>query len=189
MSSKSVPQECQIRVSSKSVLPERSAIVSSKGVLQECHLSVSSQGVPQVGSLEVVTMSIKFLFLNIRVGIWVRGLHLVFFQAIGNFNCSAGFLNAWRFGWVVGLWLMLIQRTDWDGPASSLFRISAIGKSLLLFSDFFFPMNHSAPWNLSACQFATPFFEPTKTVPCNVWQPEVVELAEGLVGTKEGPLW
>ena len=77
MSSKSVPQECQIRVSSKSVLPERSAIVSSKGVLQECHLSVSSQGVPQVGSLEVVTISIKPLFLNIRVGIRVRGLHLV----------------------------------------------------------------------------------------------------------------
>ena len=77
MSSKSVPQECQIRVSSNSVLPERSAIVSSKGVLQECHLSVSSQGVPQVGSLEVVTISIKPLFLNIRVGIRVRGLHLV----------------------------------------------------------------------------------------------------------------
>ena len=66
-------------MSSKSVLPERSAIVSSKGVLQECHLSVSSQGVPQVGSLEVVTISIKSLFLNIRVGIRVRGLHLVLF--------------------------------------------------------------------------------------------------------------
>ena len=51
---KSVPQECQIRVSSKSALPERCAIVSSKGVLQECHLSMSSQGVPQVGSLENV---------------------------------------------------------------------------------------------------------------------------------------
>ena len=56
MSSKSAPQECQIRVSSKSVLPARSAIVSSKGVLQQCHLSVSSQGVPQVGSLETVTI-------------------------------------------------------------------------------------------------------------------------------------
>ena len=40
VSSKSVLQECQVRVSSK------------KGVLQECHLSVSRQGVPQVGSLE-----------------------------------------------------------------------------------------------------------------------------------------
>ena len=38
--------------------------MSSKGVLQECHLSVSSQGVPQVGSLEVVTISIKSLFLK-----------------------------------------------------------------------------------------------------------------------------
>ena len=52
VSSKSVPQGCQIRLSSKTVLPERCAIVSNKGVLQECHLSVSSQGVPQVGSLE-----------------------------------------------------------------------------------------------------------------------------------------
>ena len=65
-------------MSSKSVLPERSAIVSSKGVLPECHFSVSSQGVPQVGSLEIVTISIKPLFRNIRVGIRVRGLHLVF---------------------------------------------------------------------------------------------------------------
>ena len=69
MSNQSVKQECLTRASS---------IVSSKGVLQECHLSVSSQGVPQVGSLEVVTMSIKSLFLNIRVGIRVRGHHLVF---------------------------------------------------------------------------------------------------------------
>ena len=42
MASKSVLQECQVRVSSK------------KGVVQECHLSVSRQGVPQVGSLENV---------------------------------------------------------------------------------------------------------------------------------------
>ena len=54
VSSKSVPQECQIRVSSKGVSPVRSAIVSSKGVLQECHLSVSSQ---QVGSLENLCFS------------------------------------------------------------------------------------------------------------------------------------
>ena len=66
-------------MSSKSVLPERSAIVSSKGVLQECRLSVSSQGVPQGGSLEVVTISIKSRFLNIHVGVRVRGLHLVSF--------------------------------------------------------------------------------------------------------------
>ena len=55
VSSKSVRQKCQIRVSKKSVLPERFAIVSSKGFLQECHLSVSSQGVPQVVSLQNVT--------------------------------------------------------------------------------------------------------------------------------------
>ena len=74
-------QECPTRVSNQSVLPERSAIVSSKGVLQECHFSVSSHGVPQVGSLEIVTNKYysKSLFLNIRVGIRVRGLHLVFF--------------------------------------------------------------------------------------------------------------
>ena len=54
MSSKSVVQECQVKVSSKSVLPERCAIVSSKGILQECHLSVSTQGVSQGGSLENV---------------------------------------------------------------------------------------------------------------------------------------
>ena len=81
MSSKSVLQECQVRVSqrsvkqecpvrvsykmsnkkcqvrvsftSKSVLQECQVRVSSKkGVLQECYLSVSRQGVPQVGSLE-----------------------------------------------------------------------------------------------------------------------------------------
>ena len=88
VSSKSVLEECQARVSHKSVKSECQARVSyqsvaqllRKGVLQECHLSVSSQGVPQVGSLEVVTMSIKSLFLNIRVGIRVRGLHLVFFS-------------------------------------------------------------------------------------------------------------
>ena len=51
----SVPEECQARVSSKSVLQECHVRVSSKkGVLQECHLSVSRQGVPQVGSLENV---------------------------------------------------------------------------------------------------------------------------------------
>ena len=80
MSSKSVPQKCQIWVSSKSVLPERCAIVSSKGVLQECRLNVSSQGVSQVGSLEKlenVTNKLLSLFLNIPVGIRVRGLHLV----------------------------------------------------------------------------------------------------------------
>ena len=72
MSSKSVLQECQVRVSYRSVkrecptkvsnksvkqerLTELCAIVSSKGVLPECHLSVSSQGVPQVGSPESVT--------------------------------------------------------------------------------------------------------------------------------------
>ena len=71
-------KKCLTRVSSKSVLPERCAPVSSKGVLQECHLSVSGQGVPQVGSLENVTS--LFLFLNTRVGIRVRGLHLVFFS-------------------------------------------------------------------------------------------------------------
>ena len=42
MSSKSVLQEEQVRVSSK------------KDVKQECHLSVSRQGVPEVGSLENV---------------------------------------------------------------------------------------------------------------------------------------
>ena len=52
MSSKSVPEECQAKVSSKSVLQECQVRVSSKkGVLQECHLSVSRQGDPQVGSL------------------------------------------------------------------------------------------------------------------------------------------
>ena len=55
MSSKSVPDECQARVSSKSVLQECQVRVSNKkGVKQECHLSVSRQGVPQVGSLENV---------------------------------------------------------------------------------------------------------------------------------------
>ena len=55
MSSKSVPEECQARVSSKSVLQECQVRVSSKkGVLQVCHLSVSRQGVPQVGSPENV---------------------------------------------------------------------------------------------------------------------------------------
>ena len=49
MSSKSVLQECQVRVSSK------------KGVLQECHLSVSRQGVPQVGSLENVISIVSVL--------------------------------------------------------------------------------------------------------------------------------
>ena len=53
---------------------------SKKGVLQECHLSVSRQGVPQVGSLENVIISENkyFLFFNMRVGIRVRGFHLVF---------------------------------------------------------------------------------------------------------------
>ena len=50
MSSKSVLQECQVRVSSK------------KGVLQECHLSVSRPGVPQVGLLENVIN--KFCFCS-----------------------------------------------------------------------------------------------------------------------------
>ena len=65
-------------MSSKSVLPERCAVVSSKGVLQECHLSVSSPGVPQVGLLDNV-IHVLSLFLNIRVGVRVRGLHLFIF--------------------------------------------------------------------------------------------------------------
>ena len=77
---KSVKQECPTGVSNKSVLPERCAIASSKGVLQECRPSVSSQGVPQVGSLENV-INVLFLYLNIRVGIRVRGLH--FFLLLG----------------------------------------------------------------------------------------------------------
>ena len=66
-------------MSSKSALPERCEKVSSKGVLQECRLSVSSQGVPQLGSLQNVTNKYMSVLLNIRVGIRVRGLHLVFF--------------------------------------------------------------------------------------------------------------
>ena len=75
MSSKSVPEECQARVSSKSVLQDVKQEVSSKsvlkecqvrvsskkGVLQECHLSVSRQGVPQVGSLENVISIVSVL--------------------------------------------------------------------------------------------------------------------------------
>ena len=63
-------------MSSKSVLPER----CSKGVLQQCHFSVSTQGVSQVGSLENVTNILNiylYSLFNIRVGIRVRGLHLV----------------------------------------------------------------------------------------------------------------
>ena len=70
MSSKSVLQECQVRlsyksvkqeVSSKSVLQECQVRVSSKkGVLQECHLSVPRQGVPQAGSLENVINKYPF---------------------------------------------------------------------------------------------------------------------------------
>ena len=71
MSSKSVLQECQVRVSYKSVKKECLTRVSSQSVKQESYRalrnsvkqgcltrvlpSVSSQGVPQVGSLENVT--------------------------------------------------------------------------------------------------------------------------------------
>ena len=87
MSSKSAPQECQIRVSSKSVLPARSAIVSSKGVLQECHLSVSSQGVPQVGSLETVTIiSINLCFSTYVSAFGFVGFILFFLGAVAPFQ-------------------------------------------------------------------------------------------------------
>ena len=81
-------------MSSKTVLPERCAIVSSKGALQECHLSVSTQGVSQVGSLENVRNEYCLCSLNIRVGIWVRGLHLVYIFFIGYWgNIYILFLN------------------------------------------------------------------------------------------------
>ena len=83
-------------MSSKSVLPERCAIVSSKGALQECLTRALRNSVKQgcptrvspqrvnsgcltsgfAGKCEKWVLS---LFLNIRVGIRVRGLHLVFF--------------------------------------------------------------------------------------------------------------
>ena len=94
---KSVKQERPRSVSNKSVkqivLPERCPAMSSKGVLQECHFSLSSQGVPQVGSLENV-INVLSLFLNIRVGIRVRGPHfalhfftktILFLLAIGHY--------------------------------------------------------------------------------------------------------
>ena len=70
--------------------------MSSKGVLQECHLSVSSQGAPQVGSLDFCDKQVLSLFLIIRVGIRVRGLHLVFFLFFGHWLLPSA-VN-WFFG-------------------------------------------------------------------------------------------
>ena len=65
VSSKSVLQECQVRVSSK------------KGVLQECHLSVSRQGVPQVGSLENLISIVSVLQHTCRhSGSWASSCFL-----------------------------------------------------------------------------------------------------------------
>ena len=57
VSNKSVRQECPSKMSNKSVKQEclTERCVSSKGVLQQWHPSVTSQGVQQVGSLEIVT--------------------------------------------------------------------------------------------------------------------------------------
>ena len=79
VSNKSVKEECFTRMSSKSVSPERCAIVSSKGVLQECHLTNCELRVSQKWVCWKCDKEVLSLFVNIRVGIRVRGLHLVFF--------------------------------------------------------------------------------------------------------------
>ena len=99
MSSKSVPEECQVRsvkqeclkrVSSKSVLQECQIRVSSKtGVLQECHLSVSRQGVPQVGSLENVISIVSVLQHTCRhSGSWASSCF--FLQSLNGFLQASG---------------------------------------------------------------------------------------------------
>ena len=88
MSSKSVLGECQARASHKSVKSECQARVSYQSVAQWCQARVSYKSVTSVCQVNVFNkwvrwklwqISIKSLFLNIRVGIQVRGLHLVFF--------------------------------------------------------------------------------------------------------------
>ena len=87
VSSKSVLGECQARASHKSVKSECQARVSYQSVAQWCQARVSYKSVTSVCQVNVFNrwvrwklwqISIKSLFLNIRVGIRVRGLHLVF---------------------------------------------------------------------------------------------------------------
>ena len=87
VSSKSVLGECQARASHKSVKSECHARVSYQSVAQWCQARVSYKSVTSVCQVNVFNrwvrwklwqISIKSLFLNIRVGIRVRGLHLVF---------------------------------------------------------------------------------------------------------------
>ena len=88
MSSKSVIEECQARVSHKSVKSECQARVPYQSVAQKCQARVSYKSVTSVCQVRVFhkwvrwklwQISIWSLFLNIRVSIRVSGFHLVFF--------------------------------------------------------------------------------------------------------------